>query len=137
LILRRQTGWAICGEAENGLEALEKERGLKPDLIILDISMPDKDGLEVIAELRGTNSTAKILAFSMHDSEDLITALKAAGARGHVVKSHAARDLVKAIQTIVDGGDFFGGPLLTKPEGLERRKKKLPIFRLDALPALA
>jgi len=137
LILRRQTGWVICGEAENGLEAIEKGRGLKPDLIILDISMPGKDGLEVIAELRATNSSAKILALTMHDSEELITALKTAGAQGHVVKSHAARDLAKAIQTIVDGGDFFDSPLPTKPEGLEKRKKKFPLLRLDALPALA
>jgi two-component system, NarL family, response regulator NreC len=52
LILRRHTDWLICGEAENGVEALEKEKELKPDLIILDISMPGKDGLEVAAELR-------------------------------------------------------------------------------------
>lgn len=137
LILRRQTNWQICGEAENGLEALEKEKELKPALIIMDITMPGKDGLEVVAELRNRNSAAKVLALTMHDSRELIVALKTAGAKGHVVKSHAARDLVKAIQTIVDGGDFFGGSLPAKADKPAESKKKFPLFCLDGIPVFA
>jgi DNA-binding NarL/FixJ family response regulator len=137
LILRRQTDWHICGEAENGLEALEKEKELKPDLIILDISMPQKDGLEVAAELKQRNSPAKVLVLSMHDSKELIAALKATGARGFVLKSHAARDLTNAIQTIIGGGDFFGGSLPASSHPPEKPKKKLPLFRLSQVPAFA
>jgi two-component system nitrate/nitrite response regulator NarL len=137
LILRRQTDWLICGEAENGLEALAKEKELKPDLIILDISMPNKDGLEVAAELRKRSSAAKVLVLTMHDSRELTAAVKAAGAKGYVVKSHAARDLAKAIQTIVDGGDFFSGPLPAKPDTPEKPKKKFPLFCLDRVPAFS
>ena len=137
LILRRQTDWLICGEAEDGLEALEKEQELKPDLILLDISMTGMDGLEVISELRKRSSPAKVLALTMHDSRDLIAALKASGANGHVVKSHAARDLVNAIQTIVDGGDFFAGPLVANADKSERPKKKLPFFSMNTTPAFA
>src|SRR5450432_1673002 len=79
LILRRHTDWRICGEAESGAEALEKEKDLKPDLIILDISMPDKDGLAVASELRARNSAAKVLVFSMYDSKELAAAIQAVG----------------------------------------------------------
>jgi len=137
LILRRHTDWLICGEAENGLEALEREKELQPDLIILDISMPGKDGLEVAAELRKRRSTTKVLVFTMHDSKELTAAVKAAGAQGHVIKSHASRDLAKAIQTIIDGGDFFSSPLPAKPNRPEKPGKKFPLFCLDRVPAFA
>lgn len=130
LILRRYADWQICGEAENGIEALEKATELKPDLIILDISMPGKDGIEVATELHKQNSNAKILVLTMHDSKELSAGVKAAGARGYVTKSHAARDLVKAIQTIIDGGEFFpfGGAQSTP----DKSEKKSPLFLLDA-----
>jgi DNA-binding NarL/FixJ family response regulator len=137
LILRRHTDWLICGEAENGVEALGKEKALKPDLIILDISMPGKDGLEVAAELRKRSSAAKVLVLSMHDSKELSAGVKAAGGKGYVVKSHAARDLAKAIQTIIDGGDYFSDGSQTKPEKPEKQKKKFPLLCLDRVPAFA
>jgi two-component system nitrate/nitrite response regulator NarL len=135
LILRRHSHWRICGEAENGLEALAKAKELQPDLIILDISMPGKDGLEVAAELHKSNSAAKVLVLTMHESKELLEAVKNTGASGYVIKSHAARDLVKAIQTIVDGGDFFTfGASPAKPD---KPEKKFPLFRLDRVPAFA
>ncbi len=137
LILRRHTDWLICGEAENGLEALEREKELQPDLIILDISMPGKDGLEVVADLRKRRSAAKALVLTMHDSKELTAAVKAAGAQGHVIKSHAARDLAKAIQTIIEGGDFFSSPLPAEPNRPEKQEKKFRLFRLDRVPAFA
>jgi DNA-binding NarL/FixJ family response regulator len=135
LILRRHADWRICGEAENGVEALEKEKDLKPDLIILDISMPGKDGLEVAAELRARNSAAKVLVFTMHDSKELATAIQASGAKGYVVKTHAARDLANAIQTISEGGDFFTSGSV--PAKQSKREKKFPLFCLDCRPAFA
>ena len=134
LILRRHPDWRICGEAESGLEALAKEKELKPDLIILDISMPGKDGLEIANELR-SRSSAKVLVLTMHDSKELVAAVKTAGAKGYVIKSHAARDLAKAIQTIINGGDFFmSSSLPAKPD---KPEKKFPLFRLDCVPAFA
>jgi len=107
LILRSRSDWQICGEASNGIEALAKAAELKPDLIVLDISMPGKDGLGVAAELHARGDAAKVLILTMHDSTELARAVKKAGAHGYVTKSHAARDLVAAIQSIVDGKDFF------------------------------
>lgn len=135
LILRRHTEWRVCGEAENGQEALEKVQELKPDLIILDISMPGKDGLEVATELRTRKSPAKVLVLTMHDSKELAAALKTAGASGYVIKSHAARDLVKAIQIIEDGGEFFSSG--SAPEKPHKPEKKSPLFRLSRSPLLA
>lgn len=135
LILRRHSDWRICGEAENGVDALAKEQDLKPDLIILDISMPGKDGLEVAAELRARNSPAKVLVFTMHDSKELAAAIQTSGAKGYVVKTHAARDLANAIQIISEGGDFFtsGGV----PAKQSKREKKFPLFYLDSGLAFA
>ena len=129
LILRRQSDWQICGEAENGVEALEMEKELQPDLVILDVSMPGKDGLEVANELHKRHSSAKVLVLTMHDSKELAVAVRSAGARGYVVKSHAARDLVKAIEAIIAGGDSFPpGSLPVKPPKQER---KGPLLCLD------
>jgi DNA-binding NarL/FixJ family response regulator len=138
LILRRRTDWQICGEAENGLQALQKEQELKPDLIILDISMPGKDGLEVVTALGERGSSAKVLVLTMHDSRELGAAVKAAGAKGYVTKSHAGRDLVKAIQTIIDGGDFFTlDPSPAKQEKPKKTEKKFPLLCLDAILGFA
>jgi DNA-binding NarL/FixJ family response regulator len=133
LILNSRSDWEICAEAENGTEALLKEKAVSPDIIILDVTMPGKDGLEVAAELRSRKSPAKIVVLTMHDSKELAAAVKEVGAKGYVVKSHAARDLVNAIATVVGGGDFFTthpSPGQTDPSG-----KKRPLFRVTLLPA--
>lgn len=134
LILRSRADWEICGEAENGAEALRKEKILKPDVIILDISMPGQDGLDVAAELRKRESTAKIVVLTMHESKELASAVQAVGAVGYVIKSHAARDLVKAIQTIIDGGKFFS----VEPSGSKldsaTATRKLPFLRARLNP---
>jgi two-component system, NarL family, nitrate/nitrite response regulator NarL len=135
LILRCRPDWEICGEAESGAQALEREKQLKPDLIILDISMPGQDGLDVATELRARKSTAQIVVLTMHESRELASAVQAVGAVGYVIKSHAARDLVKAIQTIVDGGQFFSvDPAPLKP-GTTPSGKKPSFLRTRLIPA--
>jgi DNA-binding NarL/FixJ family response regulator len=134
LILRRNPEWEICDEAENGAEALEKAKQLKPDLIILDVSMPGKDGLEVATELQAQGSTAKVLVLTMHESRELAGAVQRAGAKGYVIKSHAARDLTKAIETIASGGNFF--TLDPAPPPRTKQDKKSPLFRTSMAPCL-
>ena len=143
LILRRNPDWEICGEAENGIEAVEKARQLNPDLIILDVSMPGKDGLEVATELHAGGFASKVLVLTMHESKELAAAVKRVGAKGYVIKSHAARDLMKAIEAIVEGGDFFTldptpAKSLTEPEGKKsgpEPESKKPRFRIIFAPA--
>src|SRR5450432_1702188 len=106
-ILRTRTGWEVCGEAENGVEALQMIAELKPDVVVLDISMPGKDGLAVAAELADKKASCKTLVLPMHNSSGVAAAIQRTGAHGYVVKSHAAQYLVGAIETILDGGVFF------------------------------
>ncbi len=106
-ILRGRPEWEVVGEAQDGVEALEKAKSLNPDLVILDVTMPRKDGLEVVIEARKLGLRSKILVLTMHDSKELIAAVRKAGASGYVNKSNAARDLIRAAQHILDGGPFF------------------------------
>ena len=107
VILRSRAEWEVCGEAENGIEALEKVAELQPDIVVLDVSMPYKDGLAVARELVQMNAPCKTIILTMHNSTEIASAVRRTGAQGFVVKSHAAKDLVRAIETILGGNDFF------------------------------
>jgi PAS domain S-box-containing protein len=87
----------IAGKARSGKEALEAAEFLQPDVIVLDISMPDLTGFEVAAHLRQTGSTAAIVFLTVHDDDEYLRAAKAAGAVGYVVKSRLASDLLPAV----------------------------------------
>lgn len=107
-ILRARPEWQICGEAENGRQALDCAKELHPDVIILDITMPVMSGLEATQELVKLGPENRVLVFTMHDSKSLIKAVRKAGARGYVLKSRAARDLIHAVEALLDGKTFFG-----------------------------
>jgi DNA-binding NarL/FixJ family response regulator len=107
-ILRARPEWEICGEAGNGREAIEAAQRLRPDIIVLDITMPIMSGLEATEELQKLDLETRVLIFTMHDSKSLVRALRKAGARGYVLKSHAARDLIVAIEKLLEGQTFFG-----------------------------
>jgi two-component system, NarL family, response regulator NreC len=106
-ILRARAGWEVCGEAENGTEALQKVEELRPDVVVLDLSMPGKDGLAVAKELTDRGASCKTLVLTMHNSTGVAAAIQRTGAHGYVVKSHAAQHLVGAIETVLNGGIFF------------------------------
>jgi DNA-binding NarL/FixJ family response regulator len=110
-ILRARPQWEICGEAVNGRDAIEKARSLDPDVIIMDITMPEMSGIEATREISKLKLRASVLVFTMHESKNLATSVQDAGARGCVLKSHAARDLLDALEALMAGGTFFGpGP---------------------------
>lgn len=116
-ILRTRAEWEVCGEAENGIEALEKITEMRPDIVILDISMPGKDGLAVATELAKAKAPCKTLVLTMHNSTGVASAIQRTGAHGYVVKSHAAQQLVGAIEIILGGGVFFAiDPLVQSPK---------------------
>ncbi len=115
-ILRARPEWEICGEAANGQEAVEAAQKLRPDIIVLDITMPIMSGLEATEELQKLDLGPRVLIFTMHDSKSLVRALKKAGAQGYVLKSHAARDLIPAIEKLLQGETFFGPDMEANPE---------------------
>ena len=88
----------IAGKVRNGKAALEAAEVLRPDVIVLDISMPDMTGLEVAGRLRETGCTAAVVFLTVHDDLELVRAARAAGAAGYVVKSRLASDLLPAVQ---------------------------------------
>ena len=102
-LLRAQSGWKIVGEVKNGREAVEKARKLKPDVIILDIGMPNLDGLEAARQIREEDPNTEILVLTMHESNQMVRRVLEAGARGYVLKSDLAGHLVKAVKTVSKG----------------------------------
>jgi DNA-binding NarL/FixJ family response regulator len=109
-LVKSRPDWEICGEAADGEQAIRLTRELKPDIVILDITMPRMSGLEASSRIRRSGLTIPVLIFTTHDSERLATEVRYAGAQGYVLKSQAVRHLVQAIDTILAGGTFFGAP---------------------------
>ena len=106
-LLKSRPEWTICGEASDGVQAASLIGKVDCDIAILDISMPGKTGLEVAASVSRKHPELKILIFTMHSGKTLHSAAREAGAHGVVQKSFASRDLVRAIEALIDGGDFF------------------------------
>jgi DNA-binding NarL/FixJ family response regulator len=119
LLAKSRPEWDICGEARNGRDAIVAARDLGPDLIIMDISMPGMSGLEVVPRLRQMGINSLVLMFTMHESSRLGSEARQAGAQGYVLKSQAAFDLVRAIDTLLAGGTFYGTPEPKKAPGEE------------------
>jgi DNA-binding NarL/FixJ family response regulator len=108
-LLRARRGWTVVGEAMNGLEAVDKANRLKPDVAILDISMPDLDGLQATRRIREAVPTTDVVVLTMHDSDQMVRRVLDAGALGYVLKSDLATHLVKAVNS-VSGGKLFLTP---------------------------
>ena len=106
-LLQAHEGWEICGEAKNGREAVEMAKQLKPDVVILDIGMPNLNGLAATRQLVQQNPQQKILVLTITDSDQVIREALDAGARGFVLKSDAARDLVAAVEALQRNRMFF------------------------------
>ena len=105
-VLEQQPGWLVCGEAITGREAVAKAIELRPDVVVLDVSMPELNGLEATRQIRQV-LPAKVLILTVHDSDRLVTELLDAGVHGYVLKSDAGRTLVDAIRAVLRDGKFF------------------------------
>ena len=105
--LRARRGWIIVGEAMNGRETVEKVSKLKPDVAIIDISMPDLDGLQVTRQIREAAPSTEIVILTMHESDQMVRRVLEAGARGYVLKSDLAAHLVKAVNDVSAGKLFL------------------------------
>ena len=106
-LLQAQTDWQVCGEAGDGREAVDKAQQLKPDVIILDIGMPSLNGLEATRQILKINPHARVLILTLHDSDQVVRDVLNAGARGFLLKSDAARDLVAAVEALRRDKTYF------------------------------
>jgi len=106
-LLEDHTGWEVCGEARDGREAVEYAGKLKPDVLLLDIGMPNLNGLDAARQILATDPEARILILTVHDSEQTVREVLAVGARGFLLKSDAGRELVAAVEALQQRRTFF------------------------------
>jgi DNA-binding NarL/FixJ family response regulator len=106
-LLESHPGWEVCAEAKDGREAVELATNSKPDIVLLDIGMPNLNGLDAARQILAMSPTIRILILTMHDAEQVVREVLAAGARGFVLKSDAARDLVAAVDALQHRRTFF------------------------------
>ena len=106
-LLKSHAGWEVCAEASDGREAVEKVKQIKPDVVILDIGMPNLNGLAATRQIVHNDERQRVIILTVTDSEQVIREVLAAGARGFVLKSDAARDLITAVEAIEKNRTFF------------------------------
>ena len=105
--LEERPGWIVCGEAATGREAVDLALRLKPDVVILDLSMPEVSGIEATRHIKQSLPATEILIFTMHDSPEIILSAFEAGARGFLVKSDEDFRLFEAVETISQHKPFL------------------------------
>lgn len=99
-LLASRTGWNVCGEAKDGLEAVEKARLLHPDVVLLDITMPELNGLDAARQIRRDDPNMEIVILSQHDPREMTAPALQAGAREYISKSDVASGLLVALEAI-------------------------------------
>ncbi|MFL7810527.1 MAG: response regulator [Anaerolineae bacterium] len=107
LLLDAEPDMEVVGEAGNGVEALRRARELRPDILLLDVTMPQMSGLDVLRELRDTLPGTRVLILTMHDDEGYLREVLAAGGAGYVLKRAADVELLTAIRAIQQGGTYL------------------------------
>jgi len=107
VLLQSRAGWEVCGEASTGCEAVAQAKELLPDIVILDISMPDLNGVDAARRIRIASKNTEILILSMHYSDQLIREIVDAGAKGYILKTDSDRDLLIAIEALARHKQFF------------------------------
>ena len=106
-LLESHTGWEVSGEAKDGREAVQQAGELKPDLVLLDIGMPNLNGIDAARQILATCPATNILVLTMHYSPQVVQEVLAVGARGFLLKSDAGRDLVTAVEAVQHNRTFF------------------------------
>ena len=110
-LLENEANITVVGEATDGIEALALIETLQPDLLILDIRMPNLTGIEVVEKLRSNNNLVKIVMLSMHESEEYVLKSIKAGADGYLLKGSSKEEFLKALHTVANGGKYFSGDI--------------------------
>jgi DNA-binding NarL/FixJ family response regulator len=106
-LITQRPGWEVVAEASDGREAVRLALGLKPDLIVLDLTMPRLNGLAAATRIVAALPGARVIILTVHESEQLVREVLAAGVQGYVLKSDAGRTLVAALEALLEGRTFF------------------------------
>lgn len=110
-LLENEANIEVVGEAIDGADALEVVAANKPDLLIVDIRMPNLTGIEVVERLRSENNNVKIIMLSMHESEEYVLKSIKAGADGYLLKGSSKEEFLKALHNVASGGKYFSGDI--------------------------
>lgn len=110
-LLENEANILVVGEATDGMEALKIVETEQPDLLILDIRMPNLTGIEVVDKLRSQGNFVKIVMLSMHESEEYVLKSIKAGADGYLLKGSSKEEFLKAVHTVANGGKYFSGDI--------------------------
>jgi two-component system NarL family response regulator len=134
-VLNKVPDIEVAGEAGDAREALEQVGSLLPDVVVLDIRLPDLNGVEVAARLRDAGSAAKIVALSAFADKRFVTAMLRSGASAYVTKSAAGTELVRAIRAVAGGQGYFSpdiaGALVSELRGLPPAGERAPLGRRE------
>jgi DNA-binding NarL/FixJ family response regulator len=114
LLINSQPDMQVVGEAANGREVLVKARELKPDVVVMDLSMPELNGLQATERLKAEHPKMKVVALTAHEDESYLRQLCKVGAAGYVLKRSAGDELVKAISEVAKGGVHYEASLASK-----------------------
>jgi len=106
-LIESHPGWEVCAEAKDGRDAVDLAASEKPDIVLLDIGMPNLNGLEAARQILAIRPSVAILILTMHDSDNVVREVLRAGARGFLLKSDAGRDLVAAVEALQRQRTFF------------------------------
>jgi DNA-binding NarL/FixJ family response regulator len=101
-ILKENPQWQLCGEADNGNDAVRMTTELKPEAIVMDVSMPGMNGVAATREIRKTNPDVKILLLTLHESAELMRSAFQAGVNGYLLKTDAEQELLRALAVIME-----------------------------------
>jgi len=107
VLIDREKDMEVVGEAHNGFEAVKLTKKLHPDVIIMDISMPEMNGIEATLQIIKKNRKVKILALSMHSDRKIVTSMLKAGASGYILKDCAFAELAMAIRCVVENKSYL------------------------------
>lgn len=145
-LVNAQADMEVIGEADNGRTALQKARELQPDVVIMDVSMPELSGIKVTEQLKRTCQKIKVLVLTAHDESGYLRQLLQVGASGYVLKKAAAEELINAIRAVAAGGVYLDPSLAGKvvggyvgsrrlkgtPQGNDLSEREAEVLRLVA-----
>jgi DNA-binding NarL/FixJ family response regulator len=146
MLIEEHPGWIVCGEAHSGREAVEQATQSSPDIVVIDVSMPDLNGLEATRLIRKSCPRSEVLVITHHDSDEIAAEVLNAGARGYVLKSDSDKDLVNAVEALSRHKPFFTSRitemLLTNRENgvtdqAESMRNRLTVREVEILQLLA
>jgi DNA-binding NarL/FixJ family response regulator len=124
----------LVGEAENGKEAVKLAQAHQPDIILMDLQMPDGNGIVTTRELNQLTPNIKILVVTLYEDDDSIFAALQAGAHGYILKDADEEEIIQAIKIVAEGGAMFGPSIATRVMNYFSKKEQLP--KQEAFPEL-